>query len=186
MGDAHVKKIEYKYDIAVSYENKSREFVKEVVDYLNIEGWKVFFDIEKKEYLLSEKLKPELYKIYQNESLVKVLFITEEYLKNEYTLLEARRSVSSVKNNYKRLIIINDIGENIPDPYKSYVYLDGNLPPDEIAYFIGQRVKQLKNMKYGEDEQESLKYSIKNIHIIEQNSGIIAGNNMNIGIYNKN
>jgi len=177
----------YKYDVAVSYESHSRNLVVKVVNFLRGEGWDVFLDVERQHEMLSENLQSSLYQIYQNESLIKVLFVTEEYLKNEYTLLEARRSFDSTRGNRRRLIVVNFM-EEIPEPYKDYVYLKDNLYADEIASFIGQRIRELKSAE--EEAVENLprseafceKTSQKNVNIIGNNyGGIIMGNHANVG-----
>lgn len=171
----------YKYDVAVSYDAQSKELVKKVVTFLKSENFEVFFDIDRKSELLSENLEAKLYQVYQNESLVKVLFVTDKYLKNEYTLLEARRSFISAKDNHRRLIIINFMGKELPEPYSDFAYLDGSLPADEIAYAVGERIRELKKecgsrVKAAESRPDTKIY-IENINSIGKNDGIVAGNN---------
>lgn len=159
----------YKYDVAVSYDSHCKDLVKEIVLYLQSEKFEVFFDEDKRLELLSENLKAKLYQIYQNESLIKVLFITDEYLKNEFTLLEARRSLISAKENHRRLIIINFIGKELPTPYNNFAYLDGKLPADEIAYIIGERIRELK--RRGGEEPQRATISVQNLNLIYNNEG---------------
>lgn len=64
----------YKFDVAVSYDSHCKKLVKEVVMYLKSEKFEVFFDEDERAELLSENLKARLYQIYQNESLMKVLY----------------------------------------------------------------------------------------------------------------
>lgn len=171
----------YKYDIAISYDSGNRKFVKEVVDYLKSDGLEIFFDVEKKLDLLSENLKNKLYQIYQNESLIKVLFVTEEYLKSPYTLLESRCALRSTKDNPRRLIVINFVGDNIQENFKPYVYVDGNTFADEIAYFVGERVKEFKGKpQENNTKKESISHGTKNLNLVETNHGIIAGDNVQI------
>ena len=92
----------YKYDVALSYESESEDFVREVSDILTAEGWNVFFALDRRKELLSKNLKSELYRIYQNDSLVKVLFVTDKYLRSQYTMLEERRALSSACENTER------------------------------------------------------------------------------------
>ncbi len=171
----------YKYDIAVSYESHCREIVKRVVAYLKSDNYRVFFDVDRKSELLSENLEGKLYQVYQNESLIKVLFVTDKYLENQYTLLEARRSFMSVEDNQRRLIIVNFMGKDLPEPYSTYVYLDGDLSADDIAYRIGERVKDLRgecstDLKVADKSPDANVY-IKNINKVENNNGIITGDN---------
>ena len=171
----------YKYDIAISYESNNRKYVKEVVEYLKSDGFTVFFDEDKKMELLSENLKTKLYQIYQNESLIKVLFVTEEYMKRPYTQLESRAALRSIKDNHRRLVVINFMDAHIPEEFKDYVYLKGDSSTDEIAYLISERVKEFKECNQeSEAKQESTFRGFQNINIVETNQGIIAGNNVQL------
>lgn len=167
----------YKYDAAVSYDSHSRELVRKVVAYLKSDKHEVFFDLDKKSELLSEPLEPKLYQIYQNESLVNILFVTDAYLKNKYTLLEARRSFISAEQNCRKLIIVNFLGKDLPEPYNEYAYLDGSLPADEIAYMIDKRIKELKEECYECYNSPDDKIYIETIQKIEHNNGIVTGSN---------
>lgn len=180
----------YKYDVAVSYDSCCKRLVEKVVAYLKCERFEVFFDMDRKSELLSENLETKLYQVYQNESLVKVLFVTAEYLENEYTLLEARRSFTSVKDNNRRLVIINFMGRELPKPYSDFAYLNGSAPADEIAYMIGERIKELRvncnNEEKVAERKAGEKIYIENINLIDKNNGIVAGNNanfQNVSIY---
>lgn len=174
----------YKYDVAVSYDSHSRELVKKVVTYLKSEKYEVFFDLDRKSELLSENLEAKLYQVYQNDSLVKVLFVTNKYLKNDFTLLEARRSFISAGENCRRLIVINFLDKDLPEPYSDFAYLDGALHADEIAYIIGERIKELKKECYNHvlpsEAGANTKVYIENINKIGHNTGIVTGNNATI------
>ena len=102
-------------------------------------------------------------------------------MENQYTLLEARRSFMSVEDNQRRLIIVNFMGKDLPEPYSTYVYLDGDLSADDIAYRIGERVKELRgecstDLKVADKSPDANVY-IKNINKVENNNGIITGDN---------
>lgn len=88
----------YKYDIALSYEGESEKLVQEVADYLISEKLRVFFAPYYQRQMVSQNLKSELFQIYQNESLIKVLFVTKKYQQSQYTQIEKRRAVSSTIN----------------------------------------------------------------------------------------
>lgn len=172
----------YQYDIAISYEAEKEKFVQEVVDYLRGENWEFFFAPELKERLLSENLKSKLFQVYQNESLLKVLFVSEEYLKSEFTQLEARRSLSSVKDEPRRLIVVNFLGTKLPESLKPYVYLEGDGCTDEIAFLISNRVKELKTDRkdtYKKPGDKDL--NVKNMNFVTNNKGIVSGDQMTIG-----
>ena len=172
----------YKFDIALSYEGASEKLVQEVADYLLGEGLTVFFSPYYQRELLSGNLKSELFQIYQNESLVKALFVTKEYQQSQYTQIEKRRAVSSTRNDRKRLIVVNFLGEDLPEDLQKYLYLDGRLTTDEIADFMIERVKALKND--AADTVRSLqngKEPGKNYNHVEHNRGVVFGDSVQIG-----
>ncbi len=173
----------YKYDIALSYEGESEKLVQEVADYLISEKLRVFFAPYYQRQMVSQNLKSELFQIYQNESLIKVLFVTKKYQQSQYTQIEKRRAVSSTINENRRLMIVNFLGENLPEDLKKFVYLNGNIPTDEIADFIMARVKELKNNRSSEAEQDitdsGSKY--KNVNFVENSKDVVFGNTVNIG-----
>ncbi len=80
-------------------------------------------------------------------------------------------------------MIVNFLGENLPEDLKKFVYLNGNIPTDEIADFIMARVKELKNNRSSEAEQDitdsGSKY--KNVNFVENSKDVVFGNTVNIG-----
>lgn len=173
---------EYKYDVAISYESHNCKFVREVVRYLESEKYEIFFDQERRMELLSEDIKGKLYQIYQKESLIKVLFITEKYLQSEYTMLESRRSFSGAEDNKRKVIVINCMGDKLPEPYTSYGYLSSDMPADEIANLISRRVEELKEEKVISEENTKRKMTIGNLNVIEKNEGIVTGDHAHINL----
>lgn len=171
----------YKYDAALSYESESQDFVREISDILTAEGWNVFFALDRRKELLSKNLKSELYQIYQNDSLVKVLFITDKYLQSQYTMLEKRRSLSSVRENAERLIVVNFIGENLPKELKPFVYLEGNNFPDDIAFWISERIKELKTGKLATKKEDMKRIAEgQSINIVSNKGGCIFRDNAHL------
>lgn len=164
------------YDIAISYQSKLEKKASRLADYLRTEGLNVFFAPAKQSEIMSEKLHQVLYDVYRNQSLIKVLMVTEEYLKGDWTSLEMRMSLDSTKEEPKRLIIINYMGENLPDNLKDFIYLDGQkMYDDEIASMIIQRIQNMRKVhmdKKGEGEKRQ--YTEESI-MINNNGGIVTG-----------
>lgn len=176
----------YKYDVALSYESGLQEFVKEVSAILTAEGWNVYFALDCQREMLSQNLKSKLYQIYQNESLVKVLFVTDKYLQSQYTMLEKRRSLSSAHENERKLIVVNFIGERLPEDLKPFVYLDGENYPDDIAFWVGERIRELKatvlhhdDMGKTDNEKKTVSEATK-INVMTNTGGIVFGDNANL------
>lgn len=185
----------YQYDIALSFASEKESFVQEVAEYLKGEGWNVFFSPYNQREMLSENLKSKLFQVYQNESFVKVLFISEKYLTSEYTRLEARRSMESTKQERRRLIVVNYLGDKLPEEFKPLVYMDGKKTSDEIAYMVSERIKELKKCRTEKNKEqmndvtinsgkssEKTGIKIKKLNYINgNNSGIVAGGQVSIG-----
>lgn len=175
----------HKYDVALSYESEKQDFVKEVSDFLTGAGRNVYFALDRKTEMLSHNLKSKLYQIYQNESLLDVLFVTEKYLQGQYTMLEERRALSCARENERRLIVVNFIGERLPDELKRFVYLEGSDSSDDVASWINERIDELKTTvlsqsdtgKAEEEKQTVVGSTQRNVEI---NTGIKFGDNANL------
>lgn len=175
----------YKYDVALSYQSESQEFVRDVSVFLTADGWNVYFDLDRKEEMLSQNLKSKLYQIYQNESLLDVLFVTDKYLQSQYTMLEERRALCCARKNAKRVIVVNFMGERLPKELKEFVYLEGSDPSDEIAYRIGERIRELKKAIVSQNDIENTEIKKQTGSGLIQknvvtNTGIMFGNNANL------
>lgn len=172
--------MKYKYDIAISYQSNLEESASRIADYLQAEGLNVFFAPAKQREMLSEKLHQILYDVYKNQSFIKVLLITESYLKGEWTSLEMRMSLDSTNKERKRLIIINYMGRDLPNDLKSFVYLNGKeLHEDQLASIIAQRLRELRSD--AEISGEKMKQKNGTSPKIHNNQGIITGDNANFG-----
>lgn len=175
----------YKYDVALSYESASRDLVRRVAGYLRSESWRVFFAEDEQQEMLSEPLREKLYQIYEYDSLVKVLFVTDKYLQSEYTMLEKRCSLRSTRNSVRRLIVVNFLGKKIPEDLRDYVYLGGNTYADEIASFIGRRIAECRDQvtadigrPTAQEADDSDTPQTGGVNIV--NNGNFFGNNANL------
>ena len=181
--------IRYFYDVAVSYQSETEKSVGKIVDYLLIEGWKIFFAPIKQDEMFSEKLHVKLYDIYRNKSLLKVLFVTEKYLKSEWTQLEMSVAMESTKNEERRLLIVNFLNWGaLPEKLNQYVYVDGNKYREhEIAGIISKRLRELVGSENFDERkgQESGDCINKSV-IIQNNDGVIAFGDANLGDMNRN
>lgn len=179
----------YKYDVAISYQSSLEKRASRLADYLQAESLDVFFAPIKQREMLSGKLHQVLYDVYKNQSFVKVLLVTEEYLHGEWTSLEMRMSLDSTDGDRRRLVIINYMGEALPDELKVFVYLDGNkLFEDQLASAVAQRIFDLKNKKRKEMYKQNSNERIKNDNLYPEvhftNNGIVTGNNAVLMIRN--
>lgn len=173
--------MKYEYDIAISYKSEIEDRAEKIADYLKADGWKVFFAPFDQQALLAEKLHKELYDIYKNKSLMKVLLISEAYLNGEWTSLEKRVSLESTKEERLRLLIVNYTNQKkLLGGLQALQWLDGRkFQEDEIASLVTERLKiYLRN--HTEREIRRDEHADKSINIIK-NYGIITGGNAHFG-----
>lgn len=160
----------YKYDIALSFSSKQEGLVKKVTYYLNAEDLKVFFFPAEQKELMSQNPHESIYRIFQKESLLKVLFVTKEYETSEWTQLEKRCAIRSTKDERKRLIVVNYLGKDLDEELNKYIYIDGNkMYADEIAVYIAGRIKELYKLPRKKEKTVG--------NIIGVNKGIVTGDN---------
>ena len=173
----------YEYDIAISYKSEIEEKAARLNDFLTEDGWRVFFAPARQQELLSEKIHQMLYGIYKNESLMKILLISDSYLEGDWTGLEKRASLQSTKTDRKRLLIVNYTDQLIlPGELQALQYLDGRkYTEDQIAALVTERMMDcmLKNMKNSLDQNikdDAEKTPInKSGNLVVNNHGIITG-----------
>lgn len=172
----------YEYDVAISYKSELRNKAIKIADYLTADGWKVFLDENERQELLSQKIHQELYDIYKNRSLMKVLLLSDSYFEGEWTALEMRASIESTKQDRKRLLIVNYAKCPLPDSICSLQYLDGTkIHEDEIAYVITERIS--KYLINHAKDQGNLSHKNRNIEIkkVINNHGIVTGDHAHFG-----
>lgn len=164
--------MDYKYDVALSFSDEKKREVGKIANYLEAAGLQVFFYKNRQQELISHDLDKKTYEIYHEQSLVKVLFLTERYGERIYTQLEKRLSIDSTKMQRERLIIVNYLGNKIEAEFGKVIYIDGNNEKtDEIAMRIQQRVLDIKGAGMRRKPNCENKYTVVN------NKGIVAGDN---------
>lgn len=177
--------MDYKYDIAISYQSEIEETASKIAGYLEVEGVNVFYAPERQKELMSEKLNEVLYDIYKNQSLVRLLLVSDGYLASEWTELERRVSRGEEKGDQRRRIVVDYTNkQKLPDDLKSVVYIDGKCKhEDEVASMAVSRIRELKLNGYDAESNNQDKRMHERIKIIN-NSGIITGGNANFGDIN--
>lgn len=177
--------MKYEYDVALSYKSEVQDKVKRIADYLIVDKWRVFFAPYNQHEMLSRDIHTTLYDVFKNKSMFKFLFISDTYVDSEWTALEMRISLNSVKER-ERVLIIN-LAQNIQLPlkYRNLLYLEGkDKTEDEIALFLTEHMKnygienekikeKCDDEKWGSKKEEGVTITI--------NKGIIAGNKATFG-----
>ncbi len=171
----------YKYDVAISYQNEIEDKAAKIAGCLCNENLQVFFAPERQLEILSENLYEVLYDTYKNQSLIRLLLVSDLYLTSEWTQLEKRVSQAEKTSDMKRRIVVDyTTNQELPKDLKQLVYIDGNkLYEDEIASLVSRRVKDLKN-EDGERREPEKEILIQN-KIIQNNYGTINNKTVNIG-----
>lgn len=171
----------YKYDVAISYQNEIEDKAAKIAGCLCKENLQVFFAPERQLEILSENLYEVLYDTYKNQSLIRLLLVSDLYLTSEWTQLEKRVSQAEKPSDMKRRIVVDyTTNQELPKDLKQLVYIDGNkLYEDEIASLVSRRVKDLKN-EDGERREPEKEILIQN-KIIQNNYGTINNKTVNIG-----
>lgn len=131
-----------KYDIAISYASENRDYVARVVRILELEGFSVFFAEQNQEMLTASNLLETLYPIYKWDSLFIAAFISESYLKKDYTMQEASIALTRSREERRNCLIPICFGNaRLPDLNPDIVYLSGEKKESETAYYIAQVVR---------------------------------------------
>lgn len=175
--------MEYKYDVAISYQNEIEKRASKIADYLQVEGLNVFFAPDRQEEIISEKLYEVLYDIYKNKSLVRLLLVSDAYLSSEWAQLERRVSKGESREDRRRRIVVDYTEtQSLPQELKILVYIDGKRKfEEEIASLVAIRTRELKS-GFGEEKKPNtpIKEEEKTV-VVQNNSGIIIGNNAKFG-----
>jgi hypothetical protein len=77
------------YDFAVSYASEQREYVKRFVQFLKNKKYHVYYDREEQSKMTGKLLHEELSEIYSKKSKVRVIFLSKEYIRKDFTRFES-------------------------------------------------------------------------------------------------
>ncbi len=178
------------YDVVISYHSEIEDIARKLYDFLRAEELDVFFAPEFQQEMVSEKLHAKLYDVYKNQSYLKLLLISPKYDQSEWTQLEKRMALESVKHDAKRLVIVNYIGGELTGELSPLVYIDGKkYTEDQIAAFVKERIQSQRGESgRGQSDYQSSaqgKEQGEATHVTNMiNNGISFGNNATIGNIN--
>jgi len=96
---------EFKYDIALSYAGEQEIYVSRVARLLEAEGFQVFFAPECEDEFLGKDMITEFYRIYRYNSLFVAAFVTEDYVKKDITIHEAKTALMRTKDEKRNCLI---------------------------------------------------------------------------------
>ncbi len=180
--------MKYVYDIAISYQSELVGTAEKIKGYLEKDNKKVFFAPDRQQELVSEQLRQELYNIYKNESLLKLLLISERYLSSEWTQIEQRMALESTKDDRKRLVLVNYTERPVlPGKLRDLVYIDGkSKTEDEVAAFVTERIDTYLDKNPETNEKKKCNSDREtgyrqNTQFFNVNNGIQTGDNAHFG-----
>lgn len=124
---------EYKYDIAISYASEQETYVRRVAKILEMEKLRIFYAPNREEEFLGRDMIMEFYEIYRYQSMFVCCFVSEDYLKKDITVHEAKTALLRTKEEKRNCLIP--------------VYFNGarlkGLDPD-IHFLDGDRLREVE------------------------------------------
>lgn len=124
---------EYEYDIAISYASEQETYVRRVAKILEMEKLRIFYAPNREEEFLGRDMITEFYEIYRYQSMFVCCFVSEDYLKKDITVHEAKTALLRTKEEKRNCLIP--------------VYFNGarlkGLDPD-IHFLDGDRLREVE------------------------------------------
>lgn len=136
------------FDVAFSFPGESRSYVEVVLKELKrlMPQSPIFYDFDYQAFLARPGLDVYLGNIYRNKSKLLVVFLSADYQRKQWCGLEWRviREVIFKREHDRVMLLKTDNGE-VEGVLSTDGYIDANKhTPQQIAYFIYQRVQLLK------------------------------------------
>lgn len=142
----------YKYDVALSFAGEDRKYVEEVAMFLKKKNIAVFYDYFEEENLWGKNLISYLEEIYTYKSKYCVIFISQYYVKKEWTCYEsAAAMVRLLDSNMKQkeyLLPVKFDETKVSGVLSTIGFIDGKKKtPDELGNLIINKLhaSDLKN-----------------------------------------
>lgn len=130
-------KKDFKYDVAISYASEQEQYVRRVAKILEKENLVVFYAPNREEEFLGKDMIVEFYQIYRYDSMFVVSFISDEYLKKDFTMHEAKTALLREKEEKRNCLIPVCLGNSWGDA--RVLGLDS-----DIHYLNGDRLKEVE------------------------------------------
>lgn len=141
------------FDVALTFADEQRNYVKEVADILTKKGIIVFYDDDQKPKLLAEHLSEFLHQIYSKKSKSCLMFISKEYVNKPWTTHERRSALEKdimLKGGY--IIPVRFDDTEVPGLDGTISYIDARLDmnhkpkktPNEVAELFLEKFENKK------------------------------------------
>ncbi|CDG96329.1 conserved hypothetical protein [Xenorhabdus bovienii str. puntauvense] len=132
-----------KYHIALSFAGEDRAYVESVANHLQASGVDVFYDFFEEEDLWGKNLYEHLTKVYRDQALFTILFVSEFYVKKSWGDLERKSAQARAfrENSEYILPAMFDLSVEVPGILDTTGYIDLNRKtPEQLAELIVRKL----------------------------------------------
>lgn len=135
------------FDIAVSYASEQRDYVKRFVEFMRKKRLKVYFDVNEQTRMLGTLLHEELPHIYSQESLIRVIFLSEEYTNKPFTKLESEIILAENVFDKNKMYVFKFSDVSLPGLNRNMVYasIKDYPEPESFAALVYSSMKHTQN-----------------------------------------
>ena len=123
-----------KYDVAVSYASEQRYYVESFVKYLKFKKIKVYYDRDEQVQMQGTLLHEKLACIYSSESILRIIFLSQEYVAKPLTILESEIILAENVFEKNRMYIFKFDDSTLPGLNKNIVYASIQDYPNPQSY----------------------------------------------------
>jgi len=133
-----------KYDLAVSYASEQAEYVEAFVKRMKKRRFKIYLYTEEQEIMLGSILHEKLQEIYSDESMTRLIFLSNEYLKKSITRMEADVIIAEYTYERSNMYVFRFDDSHLPGLNRNFVYasIDKYPCPNDFADFMCQVIKK--------------------------------------------
>ena len=130
------------YEVALSFAGEQREYVEVVARTLQSRGVGVFYDEFEVLYLWGRNLVEELQDVYENRAKKAIIFVSKEYVKKSWTILERRAILSrAIQESEEYILPVFFDDSTLPGLPTATMYLRAEkYLPAELATMIAEKV----------------------------------------------
>ncbi|MFQ2228138.1 toll/interleukin-1 receptor domain-containing protein [Aeromonas hydrophila] len=159
----------YEYEVALSFAGEDREYVDKVANLLKENGIRVFYDIFEQTSLWGKDLYTHLADVYQNKAQYTVMFISENYAKNQWTNHERTSAQARAFIENKEYILpVRFDGTNIPGVPATIGYISLNdITPEQLVLFIVEKLSATKEKRENEIKARAFSLVFKNTEFMK-------------------
>lgn len=150
-----------KYHIALSFAGEDRDYVEAVAVKLRSSGVDVFYDKFEEEDLWGKDLYEHLSKIYKDQALYTVMFVSDDYINKSWGSHERKSAQARAFTESREYILpaLFDVTVEVPGLLKTTGYIDlSKKSPEELAELI---IKKLNKSGVELDSQFSYSDEVK-------------------------